>query len=438
MFCGVWVSYAFLGLGGDWAWNPVENASFMPWLTATAFLHSVMVQEKRQMLKVWNLFLIVTTFLLTILGTFLTRSGVLESVHSFTQSDIGHYFLSFISVTLAVSVALLIWKGGKFRSPGKLDHPASRETIFLLNNLLLTTFCFVVLLGTLYPLIVEALQGVKVSVGAPFFNKMTVPLAVALIFLMGVGSALPWRKAENSHLKKLILWPALAMVAVPAGFALFGVREIWVLVTASFTAFSAVVMLTEMFKVGIGRIFAVNPRRYGGFVVHLGVIVIALGIALSGNFKLEREVTVKQGESFELGRYTLQLDRLRGDEQPQRFSIIAQMNATLTQSGRPVGFLFPRLNYYNQSREPIGSPSVRSTPRDDLYLTLMAFDHKNGTASIRAIVTPAVSWIWGGGGIILFGTLLAMRRKECHSEQSEESRVRADTGSFGLRPQDDI
>src|SRR3989338_1371819 len=169
---GGWWSYAVLGWGGYWAWDPVENASFMPWLTATAFLHSIMVQEKRQMLKVWNLCLIVTTFLLTILGTFLTRSGVMESVHSFTQSDIGHYFLYFLAITLAVSTALLIWKSSKFKSEGKLDHPLSRETIFLFNNLLLLSFCLFVLLGTLYPLLIEALQGAKISVGEPFFNQM--------------------------------------------------------------------------------------------------------------------------------------------------------------------------------------------------------------------------------------------------------------------------
>jgi cytochrome c-type biogenesis protein CcmF len=190
---GMWWSYEVLGWGGYWAWDPVENASFMPWLTATAFLHSMMVQERRGFLRVWNLTLIVATFLLTILGTFLTRSGVIASVHAFSEGDIGYYFLGFIALVLLLSIALLAGRSTELRTEGNLDKLVSRETVFLGNNLLLTVFCFTVLLGTMFPLIAEAVRGVKVSVGAPFFNQMTVPIAVMLVFLMGVGPALPWR-----------------------------------------------------------------------------------------------------------------------------------------------------------------------------------------------------------------------------------------------------
>ncbi|MDO8526625.1 MAG: heme lyase CcmF/NrfE family subunit [Deltaproteobacteria bacterium] len=412
---GGWWSYAVLGWGGYWAWDPVENASFMPWLTATAFLHSIMVQQRRDMLKIWNLFLIIVTFLLTLLGTFLTRSGVLESVHAFSESGIGHYFLMAIAVTLIVSTALLLWKGPQFKSIGKLDHPLSRESFFLFNNLLFVTFCFVVLLGTLYPLIVEALKGIKVTVGGPFFNQMTVPLALAIILLMGVGAAVPWKKADAKTLFSKILLPPflLAIVTVVCAFAL-GIQKGFVLTTIGFSTLSLSIMLIEMGQIArqnrsVLKIFSINPRRYGGFVTHIGIIVIAIGISLSGSYQEELQVTLKKGETLQIGNYGIQLDNLFAREKPQRFEIVAQ--ALISKNGNPIGFLKPTLNYYTNSREPIGSPAIRSTIVDDLYLTLMAFDPATEQATFRILLTPAVSWIWSGGLFIIAGVLISAWKK---------------------------
>ncbi|OGQ39771.1 MAG: hypothetical protein A2W61_02825, partial [Deltaproteobacteria bacterium RIFCSPLOWO2_01_44_7] len=411
---GGWWSYAVLGWGGYWAWDPVENASFMPWLTGTAFLHSIMVEERRQMLKIWNLVLICMTFLLTLLGTFLTRSGVLDSVHSFTESEIGLYFLFSIGIALAIATALLIWKGPQFKSPGKLDHPLSRETAFLINNLLFVCFCFVVLLGTMYPLIVEALRGVKVTVGAPFFNQMVVPLALLIILLMGVGVALPWKKGDPKTLLKLLRWPVLLMaVAVVIAFIL-GIKKPLVLITVAFATLSLSIMLIEMATVfwRAKRVFSLNPRRYGGFVVHIGIIFVSIGVALSGNYQKENQVHLKLGDIFEMEPYQIKLDKLYGDPQPQRFEVIAKIE--VFKNGRPLGYLNPKLNFYPNNREPVGSPAVYSTVTGDLYLTLMAFEHNRLEATIRTMVTPAVSWIWGGGGVIVLGVLISagMKKKE--------------------------
>jgi cytochrome c-type biogenesis protein CcmF len=247
IIAGMWWSYEVLGWGGYWAWDPVENASFMPWLTATAFLHSVMVQERRGMLKLWNLNLIVATFLLTILGTFLTRSGIISSVHAFTQGTIGYYFLAFIAVVFIFALALVAGAGGELRAPGRFDSAASRETIFLLNNLILTAFTFTVVLGTLFPLVAEAVRGVKVSVGAPFYNRMTLPLCVALLFLMGVGPALPWRRATPDVVRRQLLPPAAAFVAAVAG-ALVLTREPYAVLAFGFAAFALAANLREFWE----------------------------------------------------------------------------------------------------------------------------------------------------------------------------------------------
>lgn len=404
---GGWWSYAVLGWGGYWAWDPVENASFMPWLTATAFLHSIMVQQKRGMLKIWNLFLILTTFLLTLLGTFLTRSGILESVHSFTESLIGHYFLICISAVLAVCAGLLIWKRPKFETPGKLDQPLCRESVFLLNNLLLVSFCFVVLLGTLYPLIAEAFRGVRVTVGEPFFNQMSIPFALGLILLMGLGAAIPWKRADGKMILKLLRWPlVLAVVAIGLAY-LLGIRKGIILTTLSFSTFSLAIMLLEMIPAFLknNRLFSLKPRRYGGFLVHIGILIIALGIALSGSYQKEVQASLLPGDFFKAGKYRVQFQRLLAEEKPQRFEVIALIN--VFEKEKMLGELRPKLNFYPQQREPIGSPSVRSSVTDDLYLTLMAFNPHKREATLRAILTPGVSWIWGGGGIIVIGVLIA-------------------------------
>ncbi|HEX6939571.1 MAG TPA: heme lyase CcmF/NrfE family subunit [Longimicrobiales bacterium] len=417
---GMWWSYDVLGWAGYWAWDPVENASFMPWLTATAFLHSVMVQERRDLLKVWNLSLIVSTFLLTILGTFLTRSGIVASVHAFTQGTIGYYFVSFIAVGLIFSLVLLTGRGAALRSEGSLDSVVSRETVFLFNNLLLTAFTFTVLLGTLYPIAAEALRGVRVSVGAPFFNKMTVPLCAALLFLMGVGPALPWRRPEPELLRRKFLAPAGAMVVVAGVSLALGVRAPYTVLAFAFAAFTLVTNVGE-FVAGararmrahgehplavLGRLVAANRRRYGGYIAHLGVVSVAVGIAASSTFRIERDATLDRGERMTMAGYEIRFDELWAQEDPHRFVVGA--NLTVFRDGREVGVLAPRLNFYGGRDEPITTPAVRSRPHEDLYINLMAFERDGSSATLQVVVEPMVFWIWLGGGIIGLGALVAL------------------------------
>jgi cytochrome c-type biogenesis protein CcmF len=340
IIAGMWWSYEVLGWGGYWAWDPVENASFMPWLTATAFLHSAIVQERRGLLRVWNLNLVVATFLLTVLGTFLTRSGVLSSVHAFTTGSIGYYFLAFIAVTLVLSLALVAGTSGDREAPGRLDAKASRESVFLLNNLALTLFCFTVLVGTLFPLVAEAIRGVKVSVGAPFFNRMTLPLCAALLFLVGVGPALPWRRATPDVVRRQLLPPTLIGVAAAVGALALGVRDPYAVLVYAFAAFSLTANVREFWTgararvrargenpvVALGRLAVSNRHRYGGYLAHIGVIVVAVAIAASSTGRVEREATLRPGETMTVGAFGLRLGRVWGAEEPQRFVVAANVD----------------------------------------------------------------------------------------------------------------
>ncbi|HZD04223.1 MAG TPA: heme lyase CcmF/NrfE family subunit, partial [Longimicrobiales bacterium] len=318
IIAGGWWAYEVLGWGGYWAWDPVENAALMPWLVGTAFLHSIMVQERREMLRGWNVALVVTTFALTIFGTFLTRSGVIGSVHAFSESPIGPLFLGFLAVVLIFSTALVLWRSTPLRSPGRLDSLLSREAAFLVGNLLFLGLTFTVFLGTVFPLAAEALTGTKVSVGTPYFNGMTVPLLAAVVFLMGVGPALPWRRSGAGGLRRRFLAPAAAGVAATAVALLLGGRGFWPLLTFGLSGFTAWVMLSEVARgvrvrsgrgeappVALARLVAGNRRRYGGYVVHLGVILAAVGITASWNHRTEDEATLRPGEVLDVGGYTL-------------------------------------------------------------------------------------------------------------------------------------
>ncbi|MDX2182612.1 MAG: heme lyase CcmF/NrfE family subunit [Gemmatimonadaceae bacterium] len=420
IMAGMWWSYEVLGWGGYWAWDPVENASFMPWLTATAYLHSAMVQERRGMLKLWNVNLIVGTFLLTILGTFLTRSGVLSSVHAFTTGTIGYYFLAFIAIGLVTTFALVAGNSEKLASEGHLDAPASRETVFLLNNLLLTAFTFTVLLGTLFPLVAEAIKGIKVSVGAPFFNQMTVPLCAALLFLMGVGPSLPWRRTSWEQVKSMVVAPTIgAFVALGLALAV-GIRDPFAVATVAFAAWALVCNVREYVigagarmkahgenpAVAVGRLVAANQRRYGGYVAHAGIIMMSVAIAASSSYKYEREATLKPGATLALRNFDLRFKELWGRDEAHRQVIGADVEV-LDKQGKVLGTLDPRLNFYPTQEQPVPTPSVRSRPLGDLYLNLMAFTPDGGSATIRAIEEPLVPWIWIGGFVVAFGAVIS-------------------------------
>jgi len=418
---GAWWSYEVLGWGGYWAWDPVENASFIPWLTATAFLHSGMVQERRGMLKTWNVTLVIGTFLLTLFGTFLTRSGILDSVHSFTEGLVGPLLLGFIAFVMLGSLGLIAWRTDRLRSPGTLDAVASRETAFILNNLLLVAFTFTVLLGTTFPLIVEAVRGERISVGPPYFNIVTVPIGLALLFLMGVGPVLPWRRARGDRTRRALTVPATVGVVVLLATFAAGVRAVYPLVTFAFAGF-VLTTIVEEFRRGVqarrqiagvsavralGQILTRNHRRYGGYVVHSGIVVIVVALAISGTWRFEREATIDRGESMRLGEYELRLDDVWAREEGRRFVVGSTLS--VFHHGRPAGILRPRLNFYSNSAQPTATPAVRSSLREDLYVTLMAFESKSGKhATVRAIVNPAVPWLWIGGMIVALGAILAI------------------------------
>jgi len=430
---GMWWSYEVLGWGGYWAWDPVENASFLPWLTATAFIHSTMVQERRGMLKVWNVSLIISTFVLTILGTFLTRSGILSSVHAFAEGPIGYWFLGFIAVTLLASVAVIAGRSEELKTTGRLEAAASRDTVFLLNNLVLAAFTFTVLLGTLFPLVAEAARGVRVTVGEPFFNRMTLPLAVMLIFLVGVGPVLPWGKANSKHYRRFIV-PGIIGGLVMVLWLAVGGRNILGILGIAFAGFAIasnagefvhgvrarMKSLGENPATALRRLIGNNPRRFGGYTAHLGILLICVGIIASSSFTIDEEFTLQKGQAAQVGDYQVRFDDIWGSDEPRRFSITAQM--AILKGGEQIGVLYPSLNYYQMSDQPIGTPAVRTRPHEDLYITLMAFEQSGESITIRALVEPLVGWIWVGSLVLGAGALLALQHKTRRQAQTPTRR----------------
>src|SRR5881296_447044 len=347
LLIGGWWSYHVLGWGGYWAWDPVENAAFMPWLTGTAFLHSVMIQERRRMLKLWNISLVILTFGLTLFGTFLTRSGVIASVHSFTQGAIGILFLSFLALVLLTALGLVAWRWEVLRSQGDLDSVVSRESAFLLNNVLLVAAAFTVFFGTVFPLLSEAVRGVKVSVGAPFFNQVNVPLFLSLIFLMGVGPLIAWRRASLDNLARNFLWPvALGIVAAAAAFFL-GVRSLLAALAFATAAFVLATIALDFgratrarLRVGesllpaMGGLVRRHNRRYGGLVVHLGILIIALGVTGSQAWSVQTETTLRRGEHTDLAGYRVRFDGLAASEESNHFKVTGSFTVA---NGRGAG-----------------------------------------------------------------------------------------------------
>jgi len=416
---GGWWSYEVLGWGGAWAWDPVENASFLPWLTATAFLHSAMVQERRGMLKTWNLTLMISTFLLVLFGTFLTRSGIIDSVHAFTEGLIGPIFLGFIAFVALGSMALIGWRADRLHAPGQIEAAASRESAFILNNLLLVGFTFTVLLGTMFPLLIEAIRGDRISVGAPYFDMVASPIGLALLFLMGIGPVLPWRQASGERLRRSFRWPVSAALVAAAVALAFGLRLVYPLLTIAAAAFVLGTIVQEFAKGvearrriadrsilgGLWDLFARNGRRYGGYVVHVGVVVVALAISVTWTWRFEREETLTRGQRLAVGPYEVEFVELWGREEPQRFVVGGTFRTY--RGGRFLSEEQPRMNLYPS--QAIATPAVNSSLRSDLYLTLMAFDEEAGEhATVRAIVNPGIAWLWIGGMIMGLGALIAI------------------------------
>jgi cytochrome c-type biogenesis protein CcmF len=407
---GAWWSYEVLGWGGFWAWDPVENASFLPWLTATAYLHSVLVQERRGMLRVWNLSLVAATFALTILGTFLTRSGVLDSVHSFTESGIGPVLLGFFAAIVVTVCGLLAWRGDALRAPGTIDSPVSREAAFLMNNLLFAAFAFIVLLGTVFPLIAEAINETRLTIGRPYFDRMTGPIGLLLLFLMAVAPALPWRKASAGVLRDRLLVPAWAGGITLVVLVVFGVRSVAALAAFGLGAFAAAAALRQLVlaarasrRAGEPWWRGVSGRANGGMVVHLGVVVIAVGFAASMSFVERAEFRLREGESASLRGHSVRFDGIETKKHPNRTSLVANVRVDDKKTYRPA------LSQYPFATQAIGTPSVRGGLLDDVYLTLVAAPEKPGDpAIIGVVVTPLVNWMWAGGALLAIGTALAL------------------------------
>jgi len=436
MFLGVGIllggqwAYAVLGWGGYWGWDPVENASFLPWLAGTAFLHSVMIQEKRGMLKVWNVVLVITTFFLCIFGTFLTRSGVVQSVHAFAESNIGPFFAAFLGIILLFSITLLFLRLDYLKSENKLDSVVSRESGFLFNNWVLLAMVFAVLWGTIFPVISKAVQNVTVTVGPPFFNKVAIPIGLILLFLTGAGPLLAWRKTSFQSLKRNFTLPVA--VAVVAGAILFflGVRDLYAWMTLFLCAFTGTCIVAEFYKgartrarmkgenpfLAVYNLTMVNTRRYGGYVIHLAMVFLFIGFAGLA-FKSETKALVNEGDVIHIKDYMLRAESLTGGDDPNYTYVRAIFS--ITKNGHSIGTVHPERRLYKASQQPTSHVAIKPSLAEDLYVVLDGIDPDSNKAIIEVFVNPLVDWVWIGMTVLLFGSLLAMVPSRVEKELAE-------------------
>jgi cytochrome c-type biogenesis protein CcmF len=412
-------AYAVLGWGGYWGWDPVENASLLPWITATAFLHSVMMQEKKGMMKVWNVVLVSTTFFLCIFGTFLTRSGVVNSVHAFAQSSIGTYFVTFLAIGIALTVYLILNRLDYLKSEAQLESVLSRESSFLFNNLILLASCFAVLWGTLFPVISEALTGEKISVDAPFFNRVQIPIAMFLMLLTGVGPLIAWRKSSVESLKRAFMWPMLSGLVVAVTLAASGVRNFYALVSFALCTFVAVTVLIEFYKganairsktganilVSMVELTHRNTPRYGGYLVHMGVVLMFIGFTGKA-FDKDTTVEVAPGSLVKLGNYDLHTFPVEST-QNENYAAMA-LPIEVYKNGEDVATLVPEHRVYIASKQPTSEVAIRRRLNEDLYLNFAGMSADNQRAVLQAYVFPLVSWIWIGYWVVLIGTLICL------------------------------
>ena len=433
IFLGAHWAYSVLGWGGYWGWDPVENASLMPWLTGTAFLHSVMMQEKRGMLKMWNIWLVFATFWLSILGTFLTRSGIISSVHAFAQSSIGDWFAWFLAISLTVFLFFFFKNKAQLRSEHKLESLVSRESSFLFNNLLFVLLCFTVLWGTWFPKISELVQGNKVTVGAPFYNRVAIPVALLLLLLTAAGPLLAWRKTSLESLRRNFMWPSIGAIAVAfflmvtpqAWGAPFGLKP-WLDVSYFYSlmalALSVLVSLTvasEFYRGGrvisqhtgenlfssMAQLMRRNTRRYGGYIVHFGVVVVIIGLA-GAAFNQDKEQEMGYGDKMTIGPYTLVCRSYTDDDAANYASEWAVLD--VYKGGRQIATMTPERRFYKASRQTSTMPDIRSTPNEDLYLVFEGLNPDNGHPILKAHLNALVMWIWIGVWIMLIGTVMAL------------------------------
>jgi cytochrome c-type biogenesis protein CcmF len=433
-------AYEELGWGGYWAWDPVENAALMPWLVATAFLHSVMVQERRGMLRIWNMVLVILTFTLALFGTFLTRSGILSSVHAFGESTLGPYFLGLIILVLVGSFALLFTRLPQLRSRNSLESYISREAIFLYNNLLLVGLAFAVFWGTMFPVLTEAVQGEKITVGQGFFNQVAVPIGIGLLFLTGVGPLIPWRKASRRELRRRFVWPLViaTMAVLPAVYIAQDGGQWWAALAIVLGAFTVACIVGEFWRgmnvrhqlggvswIGaLGQLFVRNRRRYGGYVVHLGVVSIIVAIACQGAFSTQGDLALRTGQTGEVAGYAFTNEGGTRSKDDHKMSVGVAL--AVSEGGNRFTTLNPGVDVFTAQMQRSSEVAVDSSPFRDVYVVLVGLT-PDGLARISVFINPMMMWIWVGGLIMVFGSIVAV----WPSRRPREAVMPAATGADG-------
>ena len=412
-------AYVVLGWGGYWGWDPVENASLLPWITATAFLHSVMMQEKKGMMKVWNIILISATFFLCIFGTMMTRGGLVSSVHAFAQSEIGVYFVWYLVIGIGITAYFIASRRQYLRSEAELESVVSRESSFLFNNVILLASCFAVLWGTLFPVISEYFTGNKITVGAPFFNKVNVPIALFLLFLTGVGPLFAWRRTSMESLRRNFQWPALAAVLCAAALVAAGMRHFYATVCFSLCAFVALTVLMEFYrggrviqrKLGMSLPSALveltwrNTRRYGGYLVHMAIVLMFVGFA-GAAFNIVHQQEMAVGDSIEVGGYEFKLQNVSEMDSPNYFRAVAAID--VTKNGEFLETMVPERRFYHASQQPTSRVDVRNRLGGDVYVVYAGQSSDGANPIVQVYINPLVNWIWIGSFMLVLGTLVAL------------------------------
>ncbi|MGE5245425.1 MAG: cytochrome c-type biogenesis CcmF C-terminal domain-containing protein [Betaproteobacteria bacterium] len=416
----IW-AYEELGWGGYWGWDPVENAGLLPWFTATAFLHSVMVQERRSMLRVWNVTLVIVTFFLTIFGTFMTRSGVVQSVHAFGEDrTLAYLFTGFMVAILTFSFALVIYRLPLLKARNEFDSWLSRESAFLVNNWILLFSAMFILFATMFPTLSEALTGERLTVGPPFFTKWMLPIGLILLFLTGLGPLLAWRKSTLKNLSEQFLWPTATGAVTAVALAALGVRVWGSLACFALCAFVVGTIVQEFWRGGrvrqkntgtdlltaviglVGR----NKRRYGGYIVHLGIVLMFLGFA-GGGYKRDEQVLLKPGQQATVGAYTIRNDGVKVSDDGQKQMVTGYM--AVFKDGKQIDTMYPAKWFYRKhEQEPTTEVAIRRTLAEDLYLVLPAYDLGTQSAQLQIVINPLVDWIWFGFGVLAIGTGIAL------------------------------
>ena len=418
LLLGSWWAYTILGWGGYWAWDPVENSALMPWLALTAFVHSIMVQKRRGMFRMWNIVLIALAFSLAEMGMFINRGGPVPSVHSFAQSTQGWLFLFFMAFTLLGSLAAFAWRMDTLKSHQRLDSMVSRESAFLLQNVLFLAVAFVTLWGTIYPVISEAFQGVIITVGEPFFNQVNGPILLTIAFLMAVGPLLPWRRATIGSVLSVLRYPLGGAAAATGALALVGIREPVALLALALCAMAVTGIVHEWVRgtssrhrkgesylLAFAHLLGGNRPRYGGYVVHIAISMLAVGAIGSSFFAVQRDFSLAIGESASLGSYTFRYMGLGQTELADRDESVASFD--VFDGGRALGIMQARRTLYRDFNMAATRAAIRSTPLEDFYIVPSEFGD-DGRAVFRVYVNPLVWWMWASAPVLLVGVALAI------------------------------